>query len=142
MQQNSDTTYRVYDWGRMGADGKPRPLHLEKALEVIDWARVAPGKIVPQALAAPDGVTHERLVACPQFTAERVRLEAGAVFSGRCDGGSFELWGCLEGAGEIAWSGAPLAQSAVSFSLLPATLGDYAVRTDAGGIWLRVYVGD
>ena len=35
--QNSDTTYRIYDWGRTGSDGKPRPLHIEKALEVIDF---------------------------------------------------------------------------------------------------------
>jgi mannose-6-phosphate isomerase len=47
VQQNSDTTYRVYDWGRLGADGRPRALHLEKALAVIDWAQVAPDKIAP-----------------------------------------------------------------------------------------------
>ena len=37
IQQNSDTTYRVYDWGRLGHDGKPRPLHVDKAVEVIDF---------------------------------------------------------------------------------------------------------
>jgi mannose-6-phosphate isomerase len=37
IQQNSDTTYRVYDWGRVGTDGKPRALHVEKALDVIDF---------------------------------------------------------------------------------------------------------
>ena len=39
IQQNSNTTYRVYDWGRVGADGKPRPLHVDKALDVIDFDR-------------------------------------------------------------------------------------------------------
>ncbi len=37
IQQNSDTTYRVYDWGRKGLDGKPRPLHIERSLRSIDW---------------------------------------------------------------------------------------------------------
>ncbi len=36
VQQNSDLTYRVYDWGRLGNDGKPRPLHIDKAVQVID----------------------------------------------------------------------------------------------------------
>ena len=38
VQQNSDTTYRVYDYGRLGADGKPRELHVEKSLETIDFS--------------------------------------------------------------------------------------------------------
>jgi mannose-6-phosphate isomerase len=42
IQQNSDTTYRVYDWGRVGADGKPRPLHIDKALDVINFDMVRP----------------------------------------------------------------------------------------------------
>lgn len=37
IQQNSDTTYRLYDWGRKGQDGKPRPLHIQKALDVINF---------------------------------------------------------------------------------------------------------
>jgi len=41
IQQNSDATYRLYDWGRLGDDGRPRPLHVDKALEVIDWGRRA-----------------------------------------------------------------------------------------------------
>jgi hypothetical protein len=80
-------------------------------------------------------------VTCPQFTAERVQLAAGAEFAGDCRGASFEIWGCLAGEGRIEWAGAPLAQAAVSFSLLPATLGAYAVRTDTAATWLRVYVG-
>lgn len=37
IQQNSDTTYRVYDWGRVGLDGKPRQLHIEESLKSIEW---------------------------------------------------------------------------------------------------------
>lgn len=42
IQQNSDTTYRVYDWKRTGADGKPRELHLDAALQAIDFTDVQP----------------------------------------------------------------------------------------------------
>jgi mannose-6-phosphate isomerase len=42
IQQNSDTTYRVYDWNRMGLDGKPRELHIKSALEAIDFDDIEP----------------------------------------------------------------------------------------------------
>jgi len=43
IQENSDTTYRVYDWNRVGLDGKPRELHLDQALRSIDFDDVTPG---------------------------------------------------------------------------------------------------
>ncbi len=43
IQQNSDTTYRVFDWNRIGKDGKARQLHIEQALQCIDFNDVAPG---------------------------------------------------------------------------------------------------
>ncbi len=51
LQQTSDTTYRVYDWDRMGLDGKPRELHLDKALKCIDFSVQPPAKV---NYAAPD----------------------------------------------------------------------------------------
>lgn len=42
IQQNSDTTYRVYDWGRMGLDGKPRQMHIEESLASIDFSDIQP----------------------------------------------------------------------------------------------------
>ncbi|MGF1452980.1 MAG: type I phosphomannose isomerase catalytic subunit [Opitutales bacterium] len=47
IQQNSDTTYRVYDWGRVGLDGKPRTLHLEQSLASIDFADTEPQLLEP-----------------------------------------------------------------------------------------------
>jgi len=49
IQQSSNITYRLYDWGRLGADGKPRELHLQKALDVIDYSAS------PAAAKHPDG---------------------------------------------------------------------------------------
>ncbi|MBN1399284.1 MAG: class I mannose-6-phosphate isomerase, partial [Anaerolineae bacterium] len=62
IQQNSDATYRVYDWDRLGADGTPRPLHVRNALEVIDWDQVEPTKVRPICVSDAHGVRREVLV--------------------------------------------------------------------------------
>ena len=45
IQQNSNSTFRVYDFGRKGPDGKERPLHIDRAVDVIDYAPIVPSKI-------------------------------------------------------------------------------------------------
>jgi mannose-6-phosphate isomerase len=140
VQENSDTTYRVYDWGRLGADGQPRPLHIEKALEVIDFSRVEPGLARPEVIAERNGLKRERLVACPHFVVERITLEKGAEFRGRCDGATFEIWGCIAGHSRVQWAGEPVTLPAVRFALLPAALGEYAVRADVRSTSLRAYL--
>jgi mannose-6-phosphate isomerase len=64
IQQSSDITYRLYDWGRLGVDGKPRTLHLEKGLAVADYNRLLtpshPGEDAAQLLQTPYFVTHRR----------------------------------------------------------------------------------
>ncbi len=71
IQQNSDTTYRVYDWGRVGLDGKPRQLHRREALESILWDQPEPRPI--RAAAAP-----AVLAACAEFRIRRVPVARGA----------------------------------------------------------------
>ncbi|MBX5436199.1 MAG: class I mannose-6-phosphate isomerase [Alicyclobacillaceae bacterium] len=68
IQQSSDTTYRVYDYDRLDASGKPRPLHLEQALEVIPYPD-RPVQSQRYPLNRP-GLTGEHLVSCPYFTVE------------------------------------------------------------------------
>ena len=70
IQQNSDTTYRVYDWGRVGLDGLPRPLHLAQSLRSIDWTDFEPA---PLRAAPTSGVIAE----CAEFRIRRVVLGAG-----------------------------------------------------------------
>ena len=79
IQQMSDATFRVHDWGRVGPDGKPRTLHPAEALESTDFAA---GPVDPVAGRREPiaGGTRERLVACPYFALERLRLD------GRRDG--------------------------------------------------------
>lgn len=68
IQQNSDTTYRVYDWNRLGSDRKPRALHLREALECIDFSDVEP------VMTPAKG---DLLADCPFFRVEQRRLLPG-----------------------------------------------------------------
>lgn len=70
IQQNSDTTYRVYDWGRMGLDGKPRQMHVEQSLASIKWDDFEPAPV----RAAPTGGV---IAECDEFRIRRVVLDAG-----------------------------------------------------------------
>jgi len=74
IQQNSDTTYRVYDWGRVGLDGKPRQLHIEQSLRSIQWNDFEPA---PLRGAPTSGVIAD----CAEFTIRRVVLGTGERYS-------------------------------------------------------------
>jgi mannose-6-phosphate isomerase len=74
IQQNSDTTYRVYDWGRMGLDGKPRQLHIAQSLRSIQWDDFEPAPI----RGAPTSGT---IADCEEFSIRRVVLGAGERYA-------------------------------------------------------------
>ena len=140
IQQTSDATFRVYDWGRLGADGKGRPLHIEEALQVIDFGQPPPGKVEPLIVQDGDGVRRARLVDCRHFTVERVDLAPGSEFQGLADGSTFEIWGCIKGYSQVRWSGEPVSLRAIRFALLPAVLGRYALQAREASSLLRAYV--
>lgn len=75
IQQNSDTTYRVYDWGRVGLDGKPRALHVSESLESLS-ANTSPAPKLFRSEKAADV-----LVRCREFTIKRERLGAGSTLA-------------------------------------------------------------
>ena len=68
VQQSSDTTFRLYDWNRVGPDGKPRPLHVEQGLAVVDFQRGPVDPVQPQPTDRP---WVSRLVACEKFIMDR-----------------------------------------------------------------------
>ena len=88
VQQSSNLTYRVYDYGRVGADGKPRQLHIEDALAVTNLSLV---DTTPPCGNAPNGT----IVACPYFTLREVAVEGAVEFSAPDD--SFCHLLCVEG---------------------------------------------
>jgi mannose-6-phosphate isomerase len=93
IQQNSNTTYRVYDYGRVGADGKPRELHTEKALQVT----VTAPPNAPVIHNTSDAVT--TLADCDYFKVRRLNVNGGAELL--VDESSFSSLLCVEGNAEI-----------------------------------------
>jgi mannose-6-phosphate isomerase len=137
IQQNSNTTYRVYDWGRPGKDGQPRPLHLEKALQVINFDQVGLTLQPPEKNRLTDQIMRETLCSNAYFTTERLTMGAGAVYEGVCDGGSMEIWSLLQGKAKLSG----VALEAVNFALLPANMGGYQVQSISDALWLRTFAG-
>jgi len=133
IQQNSDTTYRIYDWGR------PRPIHIEQALNVLDFDLVEPGPLEPTPLEN-NGIIQEQIGLCEYFCTERLHLPAGQKYSGACDGETFEILAVLEGSFSCDWAGAssPI-QRAIGWTLLPAALGDYEIKALSDSLILRIF---
>lgn len=76
IQQNSDTTYRVYDWGRTGLDGKPRQLHVQESLQSTDFEDIEPD---PLPVFTEPG---ERIIAdCKEFRLRQINLEEGETLA-------------------------------------------------------------
>ncbi len=135
IQQNSNTTYRVYDWNRL-QNGVPRPLHIDKAMDVINFQQVAPGLCQPELVSDENGVRRYRLCHNRYFVTERVEMAAGSYFEGNCDGSTFEIWGVIEGKASVNQLPLP----AVRFTLLPAVLGSFKVAAEVDSLLLRSYV--
>ncbi|MCB0195549.1 MAG: class I mannose-6-phosphate isomerase [Anaerolineae bacterium] len=141
IQQNSDTTYRVYDWNRVGADGQPRPLHIDKAIDVINFEQVEPGPYMPEMIEKREGYRREFITRCPYFNVERLWFDDGIhTFTGSCDGSTFEIWGVMSGRIIVSWNKNLTPLKAVRFGLLPAALGDYEIEITGPATLLRVYI--
>ncbi len=87
IQQNSDTTYRVFDWNRVGLDGKPRELHVTESLASIDFGDFEPG------MDTPDG---DNLATCPYFKTDRLFLAEGGSIGNPIDD-RFAILSVVEG---------------------------------------------
>ncbi len=98
IQEYSDLTYRVYDYGRVDAHGKLRELHLEKALEVTRFNGIRSGKIPPLPMHSPDANKH-LLAACEFFATERWDCDRTTPIES--DASEFQLLIILSGYGEL-----------------------------------------
>jgi mannose-6-phosphate isomerase len=105
VQEYSDLTYRVYDYDRLDAQGRPRELHVEKAMAVMDFSSVARAKAETRPLRVRGEIVGEPLVDCSYFSTFRHDVSEPVHFSvtpGPRE--QFALWVFLEGEGEIGWS--------------------------------------
>lgn len=133
IQQKSDLTYRVYDYDRRDDQGRPRELHLERALDVIEYG-APPPDVTPQPL----GEGRTLLVACAYFTMER--WELAAATQAATEPTSFEILTVIEGQADLAWADGTRRLRLGESIVLPASLGAYRVQPDPAVTILRCYV--
>jgi mannose-6-phosphate isomerase len=142
IQQHSDITYRVFDYNRVGADGKPRTLHIREALEVMHFGESATtGGGLCDPVRIQRGVVDETFyAACRYFAAERweFRERIAAVTSAE----HFDLLIFLDGNGRIEFADGSEAFAPAEVWLLPAALGAYQLTPQAATTLLRAYVPD
>ena len=79
VQQTSDVTYRLYDWNRLGPDGKTRALHIDEALDAVDYDFGPVSAAQPQPTDRP---FVERLVTCDKFVLDRWKVAQPAFAGG------------------------------------------------------------
>lgn len=120
VQQNSDTTYRIYDWGRMGYDGKPRALHLDEALAVIDWTPVTEALATARRLDSVGRNERWEVLDSPWFRMERLDLREQWPLSH--DGSSFQVIFVADAPLRLVWEGQSLDLAPGTSCLIPAAL--------------------
>ncbi|MCD6405742.1 MAG: class I mannose-6-phosphate isomerase, partial [Planctomycetes bacterium] len=102
IQQTSDATYRVWDWGRVGDDGKERPLHIEHALNVIDFQR-GPVGTVPAQRVSQSPCRRDILDRCEYFVIEKI--QARERFVEPASDERFYIFICVAGSGSLVCEG-------------------------------------
>lgn len=124
IQQTSDATFRLFDWNRVDAHGKSRQLHIEQALEVIDFDRGPVSPLVPRRQNIGPGVDRDELVDCSYYRLDRLTIREPWVTA--ADG--FSVWIVFSGAPRLSVPGAGYQRTCRhgDVVLVPAAVG--AVR--------------
>jgi len=139
VQEYSDLTYRVYDYGRVDPLGKTRELHLEKALAVTNFSDGIIEKVPRLPLPTQRG-TRSLLAACSYFATER------AEYAGLCDCSTnksrFELLVVLGGNGQIRWTGGEANYAPGECWFIPANVDVFVIQPLHESSIIRTYVPD
>jgi len=136
VQQNSDITYRLYDYNRVGVDGKPRQLHVEDALAVIDFDERIHKKVVEASATPKNGSeTIMPIISCEHFTIHKYTLSE--PLSESSDPEAFCIFTCVEGSVTIESKCAITELSAGRSAFMPAAMGNYIIRPHGHATLLR-----
>jgi mannose-6-phosphate isomerase len=119
IQQNSDTTYRVFDWNRVGLDGKPRELHIAQSLVSINFNDFEP-RLIKSLFSRNETIKVRYLMDDPLFRADACQVRRGGRFHLRSDG--VQILGVLRGRLAVGAGDSRLELKAGQFALLPACL--------------------
>lgn len=130
IQQSSNTTYRLFDWNRTSADGKPRQLHVDQGLDVIDFSS---GPVKSQPPCLTEDLHVERLVECEKFLLDRLTLTATEKIGGD---DACHIVAVLEGSVDLAGTVVSCGET----MLLPASCGKISVTPQARAVMLDMYL--
>lgn len=135
VQQNSDLTYRVYDWGRNGLDGKPRALQLDAALRAIRFGAAPRGPVRPRLESRGEGAAGAELVDCEHFRVELLELADALELA---TGGVAVVYVATRGSGSIALddAGRACALEPGDTCLVPAAAGTHRIGPRGGALQL------
>ncbi len=137
IQQNSDVTFRLYDWGRVDAQtGKPRELQVDQAIACIDFKNGAAGRISPM-VEVRTPVDRERLFNCDFFRLWRLHGESPFNVGAP---GELRLLVCLEGVGDVEYNGSSYGVGKGEVWLLPAEVGDCAFHPQSAVTVLEIAI--
>ena len=134
IQQTSDITYRIYDWDRVGADGKPRELHTALAVDAIDFARRPEECIVKCEPVTGESV---KVASCEYFTTNLLTVD-GTVEKDYAALDSFVIYMCIGGELTLETEGGSETMKDGDTVLVPAELND--VTLTGKGTLLEVYI--
>ena len=141
IQQNSDTTYRVFDWSRVGLNGEPRELHVAQSLASIDFTDFAPALVRDKKIVGPN-FRARPLVNDPLFRVEQITIQQRKAT--KLSGGIMQIIGVLSGEVRVENSNAgeksPVLHAG-EFCLLPACLPAVELFGEPGAQFLRVEAG-
>jgi mannose-6-phosphate isomerase len=127
VQQTSDATFRLFDWNRVGADGKPRQLHLEQALECIDYSRGPVNPVTRLDLDGPAETSLAPIHECPYFRFEALSLGREWI---NLPGSELTIVMCLSGSMTIGEGDDAVSLSVGATCLLPPNATGWAASTD------------
>jgi mannose-6-phosphate isomerase len=134
LQEYSDVTYRMYDYGRLSGSGKPRELHIERALDVSHYTVSPQIKMQPTVIADTDDYEDRLLVACKYFATHEIHLKQRGNIPGAFKGQTSDSCIILSSLGAEAevYYGADLDRSETltrgQTIILPAALGAYCIE--------------
>lgn len=138
IQQNSDTTYRVFDWNRVGLDGKPRALHVEHAARVSDFSDTTGHDLCRPAHLPTANCLHESYVMCEKFAFEKISRIGGPVEMDT-HGRTFHILTVLKGRISVSTKGGEVSRGELDSVLIPAGAGRYEVSASTDAEFLLFY---
>jgi mannose-6-phosphate isomerase len=139
IQQNSDTTYRVFDWNRVGPDGKPRDLHVAQSLESIDFSDFEPA-LVDSAFSVAGRLKIRPLARHPLFKADLFRALAKETILFRQP--RLRIVAALDNSVTAMGGNISVQLNPGQFCLLPANLNEVALANEIGSSFLMVEAGE